>query len=304
MLNKFIDQIKGQFTGEILINEPLSKHTYFKIGGEASVLLIPKSVEDLKLISKFIQDIPFVVMGAGSNLLVSDEGFKGIVIRTMKLNLTIEYHEDKKLLNTGSSVSVSSLLRKAAQRGWDGLDFLTGIPGTIGGVATMNAGTHIGEAKDRLHSIEVFDLISGEINAIEVKSEFYSYRKNHFLKPNQIIYSANWKIDFADPKTVNEKISDLLKRRKSSQPVDFPSCGSTFMNPKDSGKHAWQVIDELGLRGHRIGDAQFSELHCNFILNHGHAKASDVKALIDLAKDRAKQEMGITLQEEVKYLGF
>jgi UDP-N-acetylmuramate dehydrogenase len=302
MTNWFEKNLK-RFEGQVILNENLSKHTYFRIGGPASVLVIPKSISDLELISEGIKEtnLPFIFLGLGSNVLVSDNGYKGVVIKTTKLNQTVSINDTQVL--TGASVAVSTLLRKAETEGWGGLEFLTGIPGTVGGVAWMNGGTHLGEAKDRILKVDAYvigpKLIQLECSGNDLK---YSYRKNHFLKPDMLIYSVTWKIDKQDPAKVKEIIGTTLKRRKETQPLDNPSCGSVFKNPKGSGLSAWQVIEKIGMRGHRIGDAQFSEKHCNFILNLGQAKASDVRSLINLAKKKAAEDLKIQLEEEVVYI--
>jgi UDP-N-acetylmuramate dehydrogenase len=194
------------------------------------------------------------------------------------------------------------LLRRAAQEGWGGLELLTGIPGSIGGVVTMNAGTHLGEAKDRLRGLEIFELEGGRTREIAPPEFRYEYRKNGFLPRNCIVLGAEWEVRREDPSAVKARIDETLARRKATQPIDYPSCGSVFKNPRASGMSAWQVIDGLGLRGHRIGGAQFAEKHSNFIINLGGATAADVRALIAMAKERAASELGITLEEEVMYL--
>lgn len=322
-------QLEAQrFTGQLFFDEPLSKHTYYRIGGPASVLAMPRSVEDLNWLTEGIRatGVPVFILGSGSNLLVSDAGFEGLVIKTSRLNLEVTHLPNGKL-RTGVSVAVSSLLRRASQEGWGGLHFLAGIPGSIGGVVFMNAGTHLGEAIEKLEAVEAYSLLDPELDEMqgfhitsgagseripsvrarriryekpELKAE---YRKNLFVPAGALVYAAEWSVTPGDPAAVKAQIDEIHSRRKATQPIDFPSCGSVFKNPRDQGLHAWQVIDQLKLRGHRIGDAQFAEKHCNFIINLDRAKAADVKGLIDLAKSRAKAELGVTLEEEVKYLG-
>jgi UDP-N-acetylmuramate dehydrogenase len=303
-LNWFEKERAG-FSGDFQAAATLASFSYYKIGGPAALLLAPRSLADLAWISRGLREtrVPFFILGAGSNLLISDEGFSGVVIRTTKMNSELALDGDT--VTAGASVLVASLLRKASQEGWGGLEFLTGVPGSMGGVVTMNAGTHLGDTQGALKSASVVPLLSENTAPVSVPvSEFhYSYRKNQRLKQGDLVWAAQWKIVKEEPSLVKKRIDELLVRRKNSQPVDFPSCGSVFKNPKESGKHAWQVIEAVGLRGHRIGDAQFAEKHCNFIINHGKAKASDVKALIELAKAQAKEKLGITLEEEVKYLG-
>lgn len=303
---KWFQERASQFTGPILLDEPLAKHTYFRIGGPASILVMPKGLDDLKLIAQGIAETStrFFIMGQGSNLLVADAGFEGLVIRTQKMNLETRLEGGARLI-TGASVAVSSLLRKCSGEGWGGMEFLTGIPGLMGGVIKMNAGTLIGEAGGHVKKVRSYSLGQWpwkEANVFEGKDLQFEYRKNFFLPASDVVWEVEWEITQETPEAVRTKIQNILDRRKSTQPLDYPSCGSVFKNPKASGLSAWQVIDKLGLRGHQIGEAQFSEKHSNFILNLGGAKATDVKALIDLAKKRAKEELRIELEEEVIYL--
>ncbi len=311
-MNWFLENAKD-FAGQLLENEPLSKYTYYRIGGPARLFAFPKTEADLKWLAQGIAatGIPYFVLGAGSNILVSDEGFDGLVIKLGRVNLEISWEDElalpgAKILKTGGSVAVSSLLRRCAQEGWGGLEFLTGIPGSIGGVVVMNAGTHLGEAKDALRSVEIIPL-SGEGAGTRKKffgTELkYQYRKNLFLPSGCVVWQAEWQLRAEEPVKVKTKIDETLTRRKSTQPIDYPSCGSVFKNPKASGLSAWQVVDQLGLRGYRIGDAQFAVKHSNFIINLDRAKASDVRALIELAKSKAQEKLGIALEEEVMYVG-
>lgn len=290
------------FSGQLLKDEPLSKHTYYRIGGKAPLLLIPQSKKDLEWIRDGIRasGCTFEIIGLGSNLLVADSGLKSIVIKSSRINLDIELIDENRL-RVGASVSVSTLLRKAGQEGWGKLEFMTGVPGSMGGVVFMNAGTHLGEAKDRIRSVETFDLL-GERGwqKFEGDSLKFEYRKNLFLPASTLIFETIWEIEKQDPVAVKARIDETLVRRKQSQPLDYPSCGSVFKNPPE--KRAWEIIESLKLRGHRIGNAQFSEKHPNFIVNLGGASSEDVYELIQLAKSRARAELGIELHEEVKYV--
>ena len=294
---------------DLLRDEPLSRHTYYRIGGPARILAIPRSRDDLSALGRMIRETrsSFAVLGLGSNCLFSDEGFDGIVIKTGRLNLEVAPIASTRLL-TGASVAISSLLRRACQEGWGGLEFLTGIPGSIGGAVRMNAGTHLGEVVSRLRRVEVFDFENldsptqgwRDYSGTELRFE---YRKNLFLPRSALVYSAEWGIQPGDPASIKGIVDSTLARRKATQPLDFPSCGSVFKNPKSSGRQAWQVVDQLGLRGHRIGNAQIAEMHSNWILNLGGALASEVLALIELVQRRAREELGIEMEAEVVCLG-
>lgn len=293
------------FEGQLLFDEPLAKHTYYRIGGPADLVAIPKSLSDLKLLSEYIRTsgTEFLIFGLGSNVLASDAGFRGIIVKASRINLGIETSKTDGLLTTGGSVAVSSLLRRCSAEGWGGLEFLTGIPGSIGGVVRMNAGTHLGEAKDNLVRVNCFSFETPDSRTYQGDELRFEYRKNLFMPPTSLVVSAEWRVKLEPPDQVKARIDETLRRRKATQPIDFPSCGSVFKNPRASGLSAWQVLDRLSLRGHRIGNAQISEKHSNFILNLGGAKATDVRGLIDLAKSRAAAELGVELEEEVRYVG-
>lgn len=301
---KWFEQNASGFSGQLLWNEPLSKHTYYRIGGPAGLLAFPKNVDDLEWLRQGLKSsgVPHFVLGAGSNLLVSDSGFPGVVIKMGRLDIEIASLADNRI-RTGASVAISTLLRNASQKGWGGLELLTGIPGSVGGAVAMNAGTHLGESKDRLRRVDAFLIEQGGARSYSGAELRFEYRKNLFLPKDAIVISAEWEVEPLDPAKVKQVIDETLARRKSTQPIDYPSCGSVFKNPRDKGLHAWQVIDQVGLRGHRIGDAQIAEKHSNFIINLDRARAADVRALIELAKKRARDQLGVELEEEVKFLG-
>jgi len=305
--------IKSQFEGQFEFDSPLAKVTYYRIGGLAAVLATPKTKKDLELLSFAIarSKVKFFVLGWGSNLLFSDAGFDGVVIRIKNLFTDI-VELPGSILRVGAGVGASTLLRRAQEKGYGNLSCLTGIPGSVGGMVAMNAGTHLGDMRSLVTKVEIVKLGESE-NDLPVSIHIpdhssFSYRKNHFLGPSELVTHVELRYHPEEPSKVKAEIDDLYQRRKLTQPVDYPSCGSVFMNPKGrsgeggSGLNAWQVIDQLGLRGHRIGNAQFSEKHSNFIINLGDAKAADVIALIMLAKKRALIELGVELHEEVKMI--
>ncbi|MBL7714921.1 MAG: UDP-N-acetylmuramate dehydrogenase [Bdellovibrionales bacterium] len=299
----------ADFRGEILRDEPLARHTYYRIGGPAKLMLVPKSVEDLFWIHRGLKDsgVSFAVLGVGSNTLASDDGFKGVVIKLSKLDQSIEdlgESEGVRRIRCGASVAISTLLKRASTGGWGSFDLWTGIPGSVGGAVAMNAGTHLGETADILESVQIFDLKSGALTELSRKQIDFSYRVCKQVTSSTLVVSAVFKTRVEDPAKTLERIQATLARRKATQPIDKPSCGSVFKNPKEAGLHAWQVIEKVGLRGYQEGQAQFSDKHCNFIVNLGGAKAWQVRALIDEAKKRAHEKLGIELHEEVRSLGF
>jgi UDP-N-acetylmuramate dehydrogenase len=303
-LRAWCEKNAAQFSGVLLFEEPLSRHTYYRIGGPAELLAQPRSVEDLSWLHQALLETGArsFLLGFGSNILAHDDGFRGVVIGTRKLDLTVTELASGRV-RTGAGVAISTFLRRASEQGWGGLEFLTGIPGSIGGAVRMNGGTHLGESSSALDSVEVFSLKSGLAREVSGEELRFQYRKNLFLGPDDLVVGATWRYQEAAPSEVKARIDSTLLRRKETQPLDAPSCGSVFKNPLAHGMQAWQVVDRLGLRGHRIGNAQISPKHSNWIVNLGEAKAADVRALIEEVKRRAQNELGIPMEEEVVGLG-
>jgi UDP-N-acetylmuramate dehydrogenase len=302
--NETKDRLSG-FSGQILFDESLSKHTHYRIGGSAKLLLVPSSLKDLELLKPAISSLslPFTILGGGSNVLASDKGFDGAVIKVTGLNKGVclkEENDRQVIIETGASLTTASFVNKCCDEGWSGAEFLAGIPGALGGALCMNAGTATGEVKDRVTRVEVFSIEKGELRSIDGAMLVFGYRSNGFLNANDIVCSMLWRLERGDPQALKVAVKELLDKRKASQPVELPSCGSVFKNPKQL--KAWQVIEKVGLKGVRRGDAQFSEKHCNFIVNIGEATAADVHWLIAEAKHRASK-IGIELEEEVRFLG-
>jgi UDP-N-acetylmuramate dehydrogenase len=312
MLRNRFREIEKDFDGSLEYDTPRAKYAYYRIGGKAEVIATPRSFQDLSRLHAILIEtgVPFFILGWGSNILFSDADYPGVILRMKHLFTEIEELSELNgisgnFLKLGASLGASSLLKKAGERGYGGLACVTGVPGSVGGMVTMNAGTHLGELGSMLIQTETVNLNEAGMLTpkIHVHDEHdFSYRENHFLKFGDLITHAYLEYERRDPLLVQSEIEELYQRRKATQPINLPSCGSVFMNPKSHGMNAWQVIDQLGLRGHRIGQAQISEKHSNFIVNLGSARAVDVKALIDLVKARALNELGITLQEEVKYI--
>ncbi len=302
-----LESLRSRFTGALEFEAPLAKVAYYRIGGPAAALATPRTMEDLERLHGVIakHSVPFFVLGWGSNLLFPDEGFRGIVIRMKHLNSGVE-EVSPGVLRVGASLGASSLLRVAAEKGYGGLERFTGIPGSIGGMIAMNAGTHLGEMSGVILRSEWVNLLDPvtplSLRVRDHEPADFSYRKNHFLTEGDLLLHALLRYEPADPSAVKAEIDRLYQRRKSTQPVEFPSCGSVFMNPLEAGMKAWEVVEKLGLRGHRLGNAQISEKHPNFIVNLGGARASEVRSLIALVKTRAKEELGIEMHEEVRVL--
>lgn len=307
-VSAYLQKHLSEFSGEMRFDEHLSRHTYYRIGGVCPWFAIPKGEDDILWLSRLISAtaVPFTILGAGSNVLVSDQGFDGLVIKTNRLCGDCEVllrHESHVKIRVGASVSVPVFLRTVASQGIGGFAFLSGVPGSMGGVVAMNAGTHLGEAASVIRSVTLISICNGQKRVVAGDALRFTYRKNHFIRDDELVLFAELEGVETDPVTAKAEIDNVLKRRKETQPLEYPSCGSVFKNPRDAGLHAWQVIDQLQLRGHRVGQAQFSEKHCNFIVNLGGATAADVDALIRLAQSRAQSELAIQLEEEVKRIG-
>ena len=292
----------------IIKNEPLARHTYYKIGGSAEYFAEPKSIEELKECIQFIKSnkLSYWLLGAGSNILIQDAPLKGVVVSTSTLNRKLDLEitpSSKAKITAGCSIMAIHLLRKAMSEGLEGLECIIGIPGCVGGMTVMNAGTKVVEFGKILKSISVFNLKTESFRKIEARESFFSYRENHFLKKHDLVYEVEFELSQNDPLKIQEKITSALNERKASQPIDKPSCGSVFKNPDPKNKvFSWKLISDAGLRGLKIGNAQVSELHTNFIINLGGATAQNVLDLIAKIKETVLQKFNIQLEEEVKYI--
>ncbi len=281
------------------LQEPLSSHTSYRIGGPAKIFALPRTKKDLWEIGAYLKASgeAYFILGNGSNVLAPDEGFSGVVICTKELEPFLEFAENK--VRVAASTLNSRLLRACADKGLGGIEYLSGVPGNVGGAVFMNAGTAQGWIDSALESVEVVSL-NGSERKVEKSSLRYSYRQQHFLAEGEIIWAASLVLNPEDAEGLKAKLVESVKKRKAAQPIEMPSCGSVFRNPE--GHNAWKLIAEVGLRGFKQGGARFSEKHCNFIVNEGGAKKSDVESLIHLAREKVKQKYAIDLHPEVVFL--
>lgn len=298
---------------QIKENVLLKNYTTFKIGGPAKYFFIAKTKEDLKkaiILAKKI-NLPFFILGKGSNILISDKGYNGLVINFQFSNLKFQ----KNKIIAGGGISLGVLVNKSIKKGLTGLEWAIGIPGTLGGAIYGNAGAFGNTIADIVKSVEVLQILGFKNQKSKIKNykfkikKFknkecqFSYRESVFKhKKNLIILSAELELKKAKKEEIKKKIFQYLDHRKKNQPLDFFSAGSIFKNPL--GYSAGKLIEECNLKGERIGDAQISEKHANFIVNLGKAKASDVKKLINLIKKKVKKRFKINLEEEICYLDF
>lgn len=301
------ETVKNYYRPEqILFDEPMAKHTTFRIGGPAECYVIPDGAEQIRKTVALADEagVPCHIIGNGSNLLVSDDGVPGIVIRmeenSWEKTGTAEDGRDCFRVSAGSLFS--SFAKALCRDGYTGLEFATGIPGSIGGAVVMNAGAYGGEVKDVLVSADVLTK-SGEILTVPASELDLSYRHSNIDDKCYTVLSAVFAVSKSeDPEAVSARVAELSEKRKEKQPLEYPSAGSTFKRPE--GYFAGKLIDDCGLRGYRVGDAQVSEKHCGFVINRGNATAEDVMQLISAVQRKVMEQFGIMLEPEVRFLGF
>jgi UDP-N-acetylmuramate dehydrogenase len=286
--------------GKLSANEPLAPYTWFRVGGPAQLLFMPADEADLAyFLARLPRDIPVVVIGLGSNLIVRDGGVAGVVIRLSAKGFGDIVVEDARL-RVGAAVPDVKAARAAADAGVDGLAFYRGIPGAIGGALRMNAGAHGGETKDALIEARGVDR-DGHIRVFSKAEMGYSYR--HCSAPEEIIFTqALFQGRPGDPQTILAEMDRITQAREASQPIKEKTGGSTFKNPE--GRKAWRLIDAAGCRGLVVGDAQVSEMHCNFLINRGQATAADIETLGETVRRRVKETSGVELYWEIKRIGI
>jgi len=283
---------------EVLTNEPMSRHTSFGIGGPADFLAFPKtSVELVNIWNACKEDgMPITVLGDGQNVLVCDDGIRGVVVFTNKMS-AIEICDNSRI-RAQSGVRLSSLAIAAAGANLDGLAFASGIPGTVGGAIFMNAGAYQHEISEFIESVTLF--IGGE-SVTKTRDEMqFGYRKSFVQTGEMLILDAVFQLAPGDEKSIRAEMADLNTRRKRSQPLEYRSAGSFFKRPQ--GNYAGKLIEDSGLKGFRIGDAQVAEKHAGFVINRGSATAADVIALMHHVQKTVHEKFGVRLEPEVQIL--
>lgn len=289
-----LPEVRGKYRFDF----PLSKATWFQVGGNADIMFKPEDEEDLAhFIANKPKDLPVITLGVCSNVIIRDGGFRGCVIKLGRNFSHIE--KDGNNIIAGASALDVNVAKFAGDNSLSGLEFLVGIPGTIGGAIAMNAGAYGREVKDCLISAKAIDE-NGAICEFSNEDFKFEYRK-HNLSKSLIFTSAVFNCDVGDKAEILSAMDDISTSREESQPVRSKTGGSTFRNPE--GYKAWKLIDEAGCRGFSIGDAQVSEKHCNFLINNGNATASDLERLGDEVARRVKENSGVQLVWEIKRLG-
>jgi UDP-N-acetylmuramate dehydrogenase len=293
-----LEDLQKVFRGEIRISEPLSQHTWLKIGGPADYFLKPSDREDIVHVVGFFRDreFPYMIIGRGSNLLVHDEGFRGAMINLEDVLSGIRPEDGDVSVDAG--VWISTFVDFCIKNGFAGTEMLAGIPGTIGGAIRMNAGAYGGEISDYL--LEVEAIRDSKVVRIKKEDAGFSYRKSGFTE--DIVLSARFRFPKKDKEDLIRIRRELLIKRNAAQPVNFPNTGSIFKNPE--GSFAAKLIDNCGLKGKRIGGAMISDLHANFIVNVENASSRDVFDLMVLMRNEVFKRFGIVLDHEVLLVGF
>lgn len=284
----------------VFTDEPMSGHTTFRIGGPADYFLVPGSREELAGVLKICREeaLPFFILGNGSNLLVSDNGYRGVVIQMYRNQAEIRVEENRICAQAGALLSAIAAAAKNASL--TGFEFAGGIPGTLGGAVVMNAGAYGGELKDVLLEVTVMTM-EGEIRTIPAEKLEMGYRTSLVKTAGYLVLEAVIALKKGDPEAIKSRMRELNEKRTSKQPLEYPSAGSTFKRPE--GYFAGKLIMDSGLRGYRVGGAQVSEKHCGFVINAGNATAKDVRTLMQNVSDIVFEKYGVRLEPEVKFLG-
>ena len=301
MNQSFYDKLNNVIAKDsILIDEPMSRHTTFRVGGPADFFVTPKVKEEVRDVIRICKEagMPYYIIGNGSNLLVSDAGYRGVIVQIYKEMNEVKVEGD--LVKAQAGALLSGIAAKALGAELSGFEFASGIPGTIGGACVMNAGAYGGEMKDVLESVTV---LTGEGKIIELgRNELeLGYRTSVIAKKGYIVLGAALKLERGDGEKIKAYMDELKEKRVTKQPLEYPSAGSTFKRPE--GYFAGKLIMDAGLRGYAVGDAQVSEKHCGFVINRGNATAAEILQLMKDVQERVKKQSGVTLEPEVKMIG-
>ena len=284
----------------LLFHEPMSRHTTFRVGGEAECMAVVETKEELSKLVSYLGRIgqDYFVLGNGSNLLVGDKGYRGIIVKLGPRLSAVGV--EKNHIAAGAGVLLSKVASVARDAGLSGLEFAAGIPGSLGGAIVMNAGAYGGEMKQVVQMVRVMDK-EGEILTLDNDTMEFGYRTSIIRDRPFIVLGVVLKLTPGDKEEISARMEELMKQRKSKQPLEYPSAGSTFKRPE--GYYAGKLIMDAGLRGYRIGGAQVSEKHCGFVVNAGGATAADIREVIEEVQERVKDRFHVRLEPEVIFLG-
>lgn len=301
MNQNFYDKLNNVIAKDsILIDELMSRHTTFRVGGPADFFVTPKAKEEVRDVIRICKEagMPYYIIGNGSNLLVSDAGYRGVIVQIYKEMNEVKVEGD--LVKAQAGALLSGIAAKALGAELSGFEFASGIPGTIGGACVMNAGAYGGEMKDVLESVTV---LTGEGKIIELgRNELeLGYRTSVIAKKGYIVLGAVLKLERGDGEKIKTYMDELKEKRVTKQPLEYPSAGSTFKRPE--GYFAGKLIQDAGLRGFQVGGAQVSEKHCGFVINRDHATSADICNLMDQVSEIVFEKFGVRLEAEVKKIG-
>lgn len=288
-------------TRRILLMEPMSKHTTFRVGGPADIFAMPAGIAELEGMIRWCNEraVPYYIIGNGSNLLVGDEGIRGVVIQIGEAFSGIEIGEDNTIW-VQAGCMLSKAAKVAAEHSLTGMEFASGIPGTIGGAVMMNAGAYGGEMKDIIDCVTLL-MPAGEIIILPQDQMEFGYRNSIVSKENYIVLEVKLQLQQGNSKTIAERMRELNEARREKQPLEYPSAGSTFKRPE--GYFAGKLIMDAGLSGYRVGGAQVSEKHCGFVVNRGNATAKDIVTLIHDVRSRVEETFQVDLEPEIRMIG-
>ena len=297
MLKKLTDVLGS---GNVLADEPMSRHTTFRIGGPADCFAMPAEKEEIREIIRLCREesVPYHIIGNGSNLLVGDRGVRGVVIQISRRMSGVCAQDERLYVKAGTLLSKAAAA--ACEASLTGLEFASGIPGTLGGALRMNAGAYGGEMKMVTESADILTP-EGEVLTLPVESLGMAYRTSVIAKNDYVVLDAVLHLKTGVREEIRAAMDDLRRRRTEKQPLEFGSAGSTFKRPE--GYFAGKLIDDSGLRGFRVGDAQVSEKHCGFVINRGNATAAEVVELMERVAERVEEKFGVRLEPEVKKIG-
>jgi len=295
----FLQKLKG-ICPDTTEKAMMKQYTTFRIGGAADFLCEPENEEQIRQIISLCREegVSFMILGNGSNMLVSDAGIEGVVIRIAKKFRTCKREGNS--LKAGAGILLSELANEAHKHGLSGLEFAGGIPGTLGGAIYMNAGAYGGEISDTLKEVQYLDA-DGEFHTLEVEPEMFGYRKSPFVGNNRVILSGVFELEEDNPEEIRERMRDFQTRRAEKQPLTMPSAGSVFKRPE--GHFAGALVEQAGLKGYQIGGARVSEKHAGFIVNCGDATARDVLNLIAYIQKVVREKYQVELEPEVRLIG-
>ena len=281
-------------------DEPMSAHTTFRVGGPADYFVVPTETEEIETVIRLCEThaVPYYVCGNGSNLLVGDKGFRGVVIQVFKAMNRIEVKDS--VITAQAGASLASVANAALEYGLTGFEFAAGIPGTLGGAVVMNAGAYGGEMKDVIKSAKILTKDGKVLSLLNGELEL-GYRSSIISKEKHIVLEAELSLAEGDKAEIKEKMDELRGKRISKQPLEYPSAGSTFKRPE--GYFAGKLIEDAGLKGFAVGGAQISEKHSGFVINTGNATAADIRELICQVSERVKAQFNVELEPEVKQIG-